>query len=34
MSVAALRAIGADLEGALERVNVPSYVLDRAGVVR
>ena len=34
MSVAALRALGADVEEALERVNVPSYVLDRAGVVR
>jgi PAS domain S-box-containing protein len=26
--------MGADVEGALERVNVPSYVIDRAGVVR
>ena len=34
MPVEALRAIGADVEGALEHVNVPSYVLDRAGVVR
>src|SRR5262245_50419228 len=34
MPVAALRAMGVDVEGALERVNVPSYVLDRAGVVR
>src|SRR5262245_39638383 len=34
MPVAALKAMGADLEGALEHVNVPSYVIDRAGVVR
>jgi PAS domain S-box-containing protein len=26
--------MGADVEGALERVNVPSYVIDLAGVVR
>jgi PAS domain S-box-containing protein len=26
--------MGADVEGALEHVNVPSYVLDHAGVVR
>lgn len=26
--------MGADLEGALDHVNVPSYVIDRAGVVR
>jgi PAS domain S-box-containing protein len=32
--VEALTAMGADLEDALEHVNVPSYVLDRAGVVR
>jgi PAS domain S-box-containing protein len=32
--VEALKAMGADLEGALEHVNVPSYVIDRAGVVR
>jgi len=32
--VDALRAMGADVEGALERVNVPTYVLDRSGVVR
>jgi len=30
----ALRAIGADVETALEHVSVPSYVIDRAGVVR
>jgi len=29
-----LKAMGADLEGTLEHVNVPSYVIDRAGVVR
>jgi PAS domain S-box-containing protein len=34
MQVSALRAMGADVEGALERVNVPSYVIDLAGVVR
>jgi PAS domain S-box-containing protein len=32
--VEALRAMGADVEGALEHVNVPTYVLDRGGVVR
>ena len=26
--------MGGDLEGALDHVNVPSYVIDRAGVVR
>ena len=26
--------MGADLEGALDHVNVPSYMIDRAGVVR
>lgn len=34
MPVEALKAMGADVERALEGVNVPSYVLDRAGVVR
>jgi PAS domain S-box-containing protein len=34
MPVAALRAMGADLEGALEHINVPSYVIDRVGVIR
>ena len=34
MPVDALRAMGADVEAALERVNVPSYVIDRMGVVR
>lgn len=29
-----LRAIGGDVENALERVNVPSYVIDRQGVIR
>jgi PAS domain S-box-containing protein len=32
--IGALTAMGADLEAALEGVNVPTYVLDRAGVVR
>jgi PAS domain S-box-containing protein len=32
--VEALEAMGADVEGMLEHVNVPSYVIDRAGVVR
>jgi PAS domain S-box-containing protein len=34
MPLAALRAMGADLEGALEHINVPSYVIDRVGVIR
>jgi PAS domain S-box-containing protein len=34
MPVAALKTMGGDIEGALEHVNVPSYVIDRAGVVR
>ncbi|HEX3453537.1 MAG TPA: PAS domain-containing protein, partial [Gaiellaceae bacterium] len=34
MPVELLKAMGADLEGTLEHVNVPSYVLDHAGVVR
>ena len=34
MPVEALKAMGADLESTLEHVNVPSYVIDRAGVVR
>jgi PAS domain S-box-containing protein len=34
MPVEALRAMGADVEGALEHVNVPSYVIDSTGVVR
>jgi PAS domain S-box-containing protein len=29
-----LRAVGGDVEGVLERVNVPSYVIDRTGVIR
>jgi len=32
--VEALKAMGADVEGALEHVNVPSYVIDRTGIVR
>ena len=34
MPVEALKVMGADLERVLEHVNVPSYVIDRAGVVR
>jgi PAS domain S-box-containing protein len=34
MPVAGLKELGGDVEEALERVNVPSYVIDRAGVVR
>jgi PAS domain S-box-containing protein len=29
-----LRAIGGDLEGALDRVKVPSYVIDKLGIIR
>jgi hypothetical protein len=29
-----LEAIGGDVEGALERVNVPAYVIDASGVIR
>jgi PAS domain S-box-containing protein len=29
-----LTAMGADVEGALEHVNVPSYAIDRGGVIR
>lgn len=29
-----LRALGADVEDALERVNIPAYVIDAAGVIR
>jgi PAS domain S-box-containing protein len=32
--VSKLRAIGADVERALEQVNVPSYVIDSTGVIR
>ena len=32
--VSKLRAIGADVERALEQVNVPSYVIDSSGVIR
>jgi PAS domain S-box-containing protein len=32
--VSRLQAIGCDLEGALERVNVPAYVIDATGVIR
>lgn len=34
MPVDTLKAMGADVESALEHVNVPSYVIDRAGIVR
>jgi PAS domain S-box-containing protein len=34
MAVSALKAMGADVEGALDHVNVPSYVIDHVGVVR
>jgi PAS domain S-box-containing protein len=34
MPVEALRAMGADVEGALEHVNVPSYVIDHTGMIR
>lgn len=34
MPVPVLKSMGADVEGALEHVNVPSYVIDSAGVVR
>ena len=34
MPAEALKAMGADVEGALEHVNVPSYVIDRVGIVR
>jgi PAS domain S-box-containing protein len=34
MPIDALRAMGADVEAALEGVNVPTYVIDRMGVVR
>src|SRR5215510_6113908 len=29
-----LRAMGGDLENALERVEVPTYILDRHGIIR
>ena len=29
-----LQSIGGDVEDALESINVPSYVIDRTGVVR
>jgi PAS domain S-box-containing protein len=34
MPLSELKAMGADVEGALEHVNVPSYVLDHVGVIR
>jgi PAS domain S-box-containing protein len=32
--VSGLRTFDADVEGALERVNVPSYVIDKHGIIR
>ena len=32
--MAGLDKIGADVEGALERVRVPGYVIDRSGIIR
>jgi PAS domain S-box-containing protein len=32
--VSTLTDIGGDVEGALERVNVPTYVIDRTGIIR
>jgi PAS domain S-box-containing protein len=34
MPIEAMKAMGADVEGVLEHVNVPSYVIDNVGVVR
>jgi PAS domain S-box-containing protein len=34
LRVAGLESIGADVEGALERVGVPAYVIDRHGIIR
>lgn len=34
MPLTALKEMGADVEGALDHVNVPSYVIDHVGVVR
>lgn len=34
MPLSTLKAMGADVEGALDHVNIPSYVIDNAGVVR
>lgn len=34
MPLPTLKAMGADVEGALDHVNIPSYVIDNAGVVR
>jgi len=34
MPLSTLKEMGADVEGALEHVNVPSYVLDHHGIVR
>jgi hypothetical protein len=32
--VSALKRMGAEVEGALEQVNVPSYVIDSQGIIR
>ena len=32
--MSALKKMGGDVAGALEHVNVPSYVIDRYGVIR
>jgi len=32
--VTPLRTFGGDVEGALEEINVPSYVIDASGVIR
>ena len=34
MPVSALKQMGADVEGALDHINVPSYVIDAEGVIR
>jgi PAS domain S-box-containing protein len=34
MPLSALKQMGADVEGALEHINVPSYVIDADGVIR
>ena len=34
MPLSALRQMGADVEGALEHINIPSYVIDADGVIR
>ena len=34
MPLSALQSMGADVAGALEHINIPSYVIDRTGVIR